>query len=187
MARCSAANRGSARRVSFWAMALYTMGSSTRRRCPCGAQRRCVRSQHDASSGGGKRHPAPHLRRIVLAQLLAHQQLHVLGALERPLPVQVGVGLGHRQLQVGGDDDQPVLQAGQLAAVVGLEDGLHVDERHQHVARLHILQQQVPAGPVAGFSVAACTQCRVTCMHARPFGPTPLARPGLQPDGGHVL
>ena len=37
---------------------------------------------------------------------------------------------------------------GQLAAVVGLEDGLHVDERHEHVARLHILQQQVPVASV---------------------------------------
>jgi hypothetical protein len=37
-----------------------------------------------------------------------------------------------------------VLQGGQLAGIVGLEDGLHVDQGQEDVPGLAILQEEVP-------------------------------------------
>ena len=68
------------------------------------------------------------------------------GRLEGPEPVEVRIRAGVRQLSVGWDGHEAVFEGGQLAAVVGLEYRLHVNERHQYVARVGILQQQVSAG-----------------------------------------
>mmetsp|Transcript_37784 Transcript_37784/g.106765 ORF Transcript_37784/g.106765 Transcript_37784/m.106765 type:complete len:392 (+) Transcript_37784:991-2166(+) len=85
---------------------------------------------------------------VILAQQLAYQDLDLVGALKGPHPVQEaahGGLLGIRVLPaLGRHHHQPVLHAGQLAAVVGLEDRLHEDQRHVHVPGVLVLQQEVP-------------------------------------------
>lgn len=92
---------------------------------------------------GAKIQELAHMRHILFAELLPDQQLDILGALKCPDPVQLAGG-------AAGESAtllllyQPVLEARQFAAVVGLKDGLHVDQRHEDIPRLLILQQQIP-------------------------------------------
>ena len=120
---------------------------------------------------------APHnlagarLRHDLLAQLLPHDGLKVRRALKSPLPVRHARAIGAQPGRVGRHEHLAVLQAGQLARVVGLEHALHVEQGHQHVARLIVYQQQVPG---AGASRAAQQQTHMqTHMAAHPFHQAP--------------
>jgi hypothetical protein len=155
MAWWRALKRRVVRCSGIWARALYTVGSSTKKRGPCNTWGKMAGEYmlagkcHQGGVAGcicqaGLVHRA-HLGRVNLPQLILDDHSHVGRALKGPLPVQLPALGQQGQLAPIWHHHQAVLEGGQLARVMTTQDRLHVYQRYQDLSCLVIFQQQVPA------------------------------------------